>query len=57
MKSDCKMPLVLFSDWVLRSRPLKSSFNKFVADFGTDMKVGCQRQVDTLKKTRCGYKL
>ena len=58
MKSDSKIPLVLFLDWGTRLQaPQKASFDKFVAVCGTDMKLGCQGQVDMLKKTRCGYEL
>ena len=58
MKSDCKIPLLLFLDCGTRLQaPLKASFDKFVAVCGTDMKLGCKGQVDTLKKTRCGYEL
>ena len=54
MKSNWKIPLCYFQTGVLGSRPPKGFFVKLVAVCGTDMKIGCQGQVDTLKKTRCG---
>ena len=54
VKSNCKMPFAQSFDWVLGSRPLKGFFDKFVAGCGTDITVGCQGQVDTLKKIRMG---
>ena len=53
MKSDCKIPCAIFRLGYQAPGPLKASFDKLVAVCGTDMKLGCKGQVDTLKNTRC----